>query len=74
MWLQIIAKVVAGTRRVAVLSSQVNETWKIRRQTQEVDSDRPEYLNAEEDSSLEGIPSFLIVVFVDWLSTLMKSL
>lgn len=55
MWLQIIAEVVAGTRRVAVLSSQFNKTWKIRRQTQEVDSDRPEYLNAEEDSSSEGI-------------------
>lgn len=73
MWLQIIAEVLACTRRAAVLSSQVSETWKIRRQTQEVDSDRPEYLNAEEDSSSEGIASFL-VVFVNWFSTLMKSL
>ena len=74
MWLQIIVEVVAGTRRAAALSSRVSETRKMRRQTQEVDSDRREYLNPGEDSSSDGIPSFLIVVFVGWFSTLMKSL
>lgn len=64
MWLQIIVEVVLGTRRAASLNSRVNETQKIRRQTQEVDSDRTEYLNLGEDSSSEGIPTFLLLCFL----------